>query len=129
MSCPLLKRCSNSPPALLPVIRSALVHVQDGAGVGLVDPKTASDRKAEDAEVAFVDTPVVLTDNLKDIVAGAGVVVVPVRPTPNDIEPFTCTVSIVAKNTKAPVVIVVNGWNRFRMCASVHAMAGQEAVG
>ena len=78
----------------------------------------ARSKKAEDAEVAVVDTPGVLTDNLKDIVSGADVVVVPVRPTPNDIEPFTRTVSIVAKNTKAPVVIVVNGWNRFRMCAS-----------
>ena len=75
-------------------------------------------RKAEDAEVAVVDTPGVLTDNLKDIVTGADVVVIPVRPTPNDIEPFTRTVSIVSKNTKAPVVIVVNGCNRFRMCAS-----------
>lgn len=78
----------------------------------------ARSKKAEDAEVAVVDTPGVLTDNLKDIVSGADVVVVPVRPTPNDIEPFTRTVSIVAKNTKAPVVIVVNGWNRFCMCAS-----------
>jgi len=75
-------------------------------------------QEADGAEVAVVDTPGVLTDNLKDIVSGADVVVVPVRPTPNDIEPFTRTVSIVAKNTKAPVVIVVNGWNRFRMCAS-----------
>lgn len=87
---------------------------------------TAGDRKAEDAEVAVVDTPGVLTDNLKDIVAGADVVVVPVRPTPNDIEPFTRTVSIVAKNTKAPVVIVVNGWNRFRMCASFMQWLGKK---
>ena len=48
-----------------------------------------------------MDTPGVLTDNLKDIVSGADVVVIPVRPTPNDIEPFKRTVSIVSKNTKA----------------------------
>ena len=83
-------------------------------------------RKAEDAEVAVVDTPGVLTDNLKDIVAGADVVVIPVRPTPNDIEPFTRTVSIVSKNTKAPVVIVVNGCNRFRMCASFMEWLGKK---
>lgn len=58
-----------------------------------------------------------LTDNLKDIAAGADVVVVPERPPQNDIEPFTRTVSIMAKNMDAPVVIVVNSWNRFRMCA------------
>ena len=64
----------------------------------------SSSKKVEDAEVALV--------------SGADVIVIPVRPTPNDIEPFTRTVSIVAKNTNAPLVIVVNGTNRFRMCAS-----------
>lgn len=37
-------------------------------------------KKVDDAEVAVVDTPGVLTDNLTDIVKGADVVVVPVRP-------------------------------------------------
>ena len=83
-------------------------------------------KKVDDAEVAVVDTPGVLTDNLTDIVKGADVVVVPVRPTPNDIEPFTRTVSIVAKNTKAPIVIVVNGTNRFRMCASFMEWLGKK---
>lgn len=75
----------------------------------------------------MVDTPGVLADNLKDIVSGADVVVIPVRPTPNDIEPFTRTVSIVSKNTNAPVVIVVNGWNRFRMCASFTEWLGKKS--
>ena len=66
-------------------------------------------------------SPGVLTDNLSDLVSGADVIVIPVRPTPNDIEPFTRTVSIVTKNTNAPLVIVVNGTNRFRMCASFMA--------
>lgn len=87
---------------------------------------TSRSKKVDDAEVAVVDTPGVLTDNLTDIVKGADVVVVPVRPTPNDIEPFTRTVSIVAKNTKAPIVIVVNGTNRFRMCASFMEWLGKK---
>ncbi|MCD2492470.1 chromosome partitioning protein [Lacrimispora sp. NSJ-141] len=87
---------------------------------------TSRSKKVDDAEVAVVDTPGVLTDNLKDIVSGADVVVIPVRPTPNDIEPFTRTVSIVEKNTKAPVVIVVNGHNRFRMCASFMEWLGKK---
>lgn len=45
-------------------------------------------------------------------------VVIPVRPTPNDVEPFTRTVRLVQKNTSVPIVIVVNGWNRFRMCTT-----------
>lgn len=81
----------------------------------------SSSKKVGDAEVAIVDTPGVLTDNLSDLVSGADVIVIPVRPTPNDIEPFTRTVSIVTKNTNAPLVIVVNGTNRFRMCASFMA--------
>ena len=36
------------------------------------------------------------------------------------------TVSIVAKNTKAPIVIVVNGTNRFRMCASFMEWLGKK---
>lgn len=75
-------------------------------------------KKVENAEVAIVDTPGVLTDNLKHIVAGADVVVIPVRPTPMDIEPFTRTIAIVMKNTDSPIVIAVNGWNRYSMCAS-----------
>ena len=45
----------------------------------------SSSKKVEDAEVAIVDTPGVLTDNLSDLVSGADVIVIPVRPTPNDI--------------------------------------------
>lgn len=50
----------------------------------------SSSKKVKDAEVAIVDTPGVLTDNLSDLVSGAD-------------------------------VIVVNGTNRFRMCASFMA--------
>ena len=87
---------------------------------------TSRSKKVDDAKVAVVDTPGVLTDNLKDIVEGADVVVILVRPTPNDIEPFTRTVSIVAKNTNAPIVNVVNGHNRFRMCVSFIEWLGRK---
>ena len=75
-------------------------------------------RKTENPEVAIVDTAGVLADNLKDIIEGADMIVVPVRPTPNDIEPFTRTVKIIKQTTKVPVLIVVNGFNRFRMSQS-----------
>lgn len=75
-------------------------------------------KKVENAEVAVVDTAGVLTSDIKDIVSRVDVVVIPVRPTPNDVEPFTRTVRVVQKNTDVPIVIVVNGWNRFRMCTT-----------
>ena len=74
--------------------------------------------KADNPSIAIVDTPGVIADNLKDIIEGADLIVVPTRPTPNDIEPFTRTVSIVHKLTDAPVIIAVNGFNRFRMASS-----------
>ena len=37
----------------------------------------SSSKKVEDAEVAIVDTPGVLTDNLSDLVSGADVIVIP----------------------------------------------------
>jgi chromosome partitioning protein len=79
---------------------------------------TMRTHKTEDAEVAIVDTPGVISDHLKEIIGNSDVLVVPVRPTPNDIEPFTRTIKIIRKNTDAPVLIVVNGFNRFRMSAS-----------
>jgi chromosome partitioning protein len=75
-------------------------------------------KKTEDAEVAVVDTPGVIADNLKDIIEGADLLVVPTRPTPNDIEPFTRTVEIIRSLTDAPVLIAVNGFNRYKMAAS-----------
>lgn len=75
-------------------------------------------RKVENPDVAIVDAAGVLADNLKDIIEGADLIVVPVRPTPNDIEPFTRTVKIIKQTRDVPVVIVVNGFNRFRMSQS-----------
>lgn len=65
-----------------------------------------------------MDTAGTLTDDIMDIVRVTDATVVLVHPTPNDVESFTRTVSLVRKNTKAPMVIVVNGWNRFKMYAS-----------
>lgn len=86
----------------------------------------ATNKKVENAQVAIVDTPGVLSENLKNLIEGSDLVVIPVRPTPNDIEPFTRSVSIVQKLTDAPVLIVVNGWNRFRMCTSFMEWLGEK---
>ena len=52
------------------------------------------------------------------VLPGADVVVVPVRPTGGNIESFTRTVSLVKKNTNCPIVIAVNGTNRFTASVS-----------
>ena len=74
--------------------------------------------KVEKPDVSVVDTPGVLTDNIAKLVSGADLVIITTRPTPNDIEPFTRTVEIVQKNTEAPVLVVVSGFNRYRVCTS-----------
>jgi chromosome partitioning protein len=81
-------------------------------------------RKVAGAEIAVVDTPGTLADKWKDIIEGSDVIVVPTRPTPNDVEPFTRTVHLIRKVTNAPILVVVNGHNRFRMAASFMAWLG-----
>ena len=89
----------------------------------------SSSKKVEDAEVAIVDTPGVLTDNLSDLVSGADVIVIPVRPTPNDIEPFTRTVSIVTKNTNAPLVIVPPDFDNIELLSRVKELLSPAGFG
>lgn len=74
--------------------------------------------KAEGAEVGVIDTPGVITDELREVIRVADAVVVPVRPTPNDVEPFERTMALVSELTDAPTIVVVNGWNRWRMSSA-----------
>lgn len=90
---------------------------------------TAGDTKDGEAELAVVDTPGVLAENLRELIGTADLVVVPVRPTPADVEPFTRTLDIVGGLTDAPVLVVVNGWNRWRMCAAFMEWAGSKEWG
>lgn len=74
-------------------------------------------KKVEGAEVAIVDTPgFVMSDDVKQVVKHADAVVVPVRPTPSDIEPFMRTRALIAGMTSKDPLIVVNGTNRWKMC-------------
>ncbi len=54
-----------------------------------------------------------MDDKTIQTVQGADVVVIPVCLTCGNIESFTSTVYLVKKNTNCPVVIAVNGVNRF----------------
>ena len=48
----------------------------------------------------------------------AYVVVIPVRPTGGNIESFTRTVALVKENTNCPIIVAVNGVNRFTASVS-----------
>ena len=55
---------------------------------------------------------------MQDVIERSDLVVVPVRPTPNDTEPFLRTVQLVRDLTDVPVVVVVNGMNAFTVAKS-----------
>lgn len=69
--------------------------------------------KVDNPAVVILDTPGTLDNKLETIVSNADVVVIPVRPTPNDVEPFLRTLNLVEDNTDAPIIVCVNGMNAF----------------
>lgn len=74
-------------------------------------------KKVDNAQVAIVDTPgSVMNNDVKQVVKNADAIVVPVRPTTNDIEPFMRTRAMIAGLSSLEPLIVVNGTNRWRMC-------------
>lgn len=78
-----------------------------------------NDKKVDNPTVAVVDTPGrIMDDKTIQTIQGADIVVIPTRPTGGNIESFTRTVSLVKENTNCPIVIVVNGTNRFTASAS-----------
>lgn len=75
-----------------------------------------NDKKVDNPEVAVVDTPGRLMDD--KTIQGADVVVIPTRPTGGNIEAFTRTVALVKENADCPIIIAVNGVNRFTASVS-----------
>lgn len=72
----------------------------------------------DDAEVTVVDTAGSLGDDFGRVVGAADLVVVPVRPSFADVEPFVRTIDLVERSSKAPVLIVVN-------CCTPYTMTGK----
>ncbi|MGN8936856.1 ParA family protein, partial [Collinsella sp. HCP28S3_E5] len=70
--------------------------------------------EADGAQVAVVDTPGALQEGLADWLKEADVVVIPTRTTSRDIEPLMRMRKAVFKNSRAKIVYVMNGWNRFK---------------
>ena len=79
-----------------------------------------TDKKVEHPDVAIVDTPGRIMDTkTTQTIEGADMVVVPVRPTGGNIEAFTRTIALVKDHANCPVMIVVNGANRFSATTSL----------
>lgn len=72
----------------------------------------------DDPDVLVVDTPGRIDTRLQDVIERSDLVVVPVRPTPNDTEPFLRTVRLVRDLTDVPLIVVVNGMNAFTVAKS-----------
>lgn len=78
-----------------------------------------TDKKVANPDVAIVDTPGRIMDTkTTQTIEGADMVVVPVRPTGGNIEAFTRTIALVKDHVNCPVMIVVNGANRFSATTS-----------
>ena len=71
-------------------------------------------QEADGAEVAVVDTPGALQEALSEWLREADVVVIPTRTTSRDIEPLMRMRKAVFKHSRAKIVYVMNGWNRFK---------------
>lgn len=87
-----------------------------------------NDKKVDNPEVAVVDTPGRLMDDKTiQTIQGADVVVIPTRPTGGNIEAFTRTVALVKENADCPIIIAVNGVNRFTASAKEAELRREEA--
>ena len=73
-------------------------------------------QEADGAEVAVVDTPGALQEALSEWLREADVVVIPTRTTSRDIEPLMRMRKAVFKHSRAKIVYVMTGWNRFKAC-------------
>ena len=67
------------------------------------------------ADYAVVDTPGNLTDETVDLLSEADVVVVPTNATQKDIEPLGRTLTVVRRQTNAPIICVVNEFNGYKV--------------
>ncbi len=79
------------------------VFVDVGAGL----PAAITACREDGIDVLIVDTPPSITATIALVVAHANLVVVPVRPSPNDLRAVGGTVELVAR-AKKPLVFVVN---------------------
>lgn len=75
------------------------------------------------AVVCIVDTPATLPVDTRPDVASAiehaDLVIMPMRPTPYDLQPTSRTLEVLSSMTSAPVLVVVTAANRFKVAQQV----------
>lgn len=88
--------------------------------------------EVKDAKVAVVDTPGALQEALPEWLKAADVVVIPTRTTSRDIESLMRMRKAVFKHSRAKIVYVMNGWNRFKASRDFmdwfKGLAGEQTV-
>lgn len=71
-------------------------------------------QEPDDARVAVIDTPGSLSDDTPDMIRDADVIVVPTRASGRDMTALQRTRDLIANTSPdVPVIIVMNGWNRW----------------
>lgn len=89
-----------------------------------------SSRVVDNPDIVIVDTAGRLDADLRGVIERSDVVIVPVRPTPSDTEPFLRTVGLVrdvAPDT--PLVVCVNGMNQWKVATAFAKWLADQDLG
>lgn len=69
------------------------------------------------AKVRVVDTAAGIIKETNDFIKGADLIVIPTRPTAREIVSLYRMHNLVKKNSKCPVIFVINSFNRYTVCS------------
>lgn len=102
-----------------------------------VDPQGGSiheaDGDSDERDYRVVDTPGVLAEALPEWCDAADMVLVPMLPSPRDLEPTLRTIEVAKSATDAPVMVVVNQYNPYgvldRQLAEYLEVEGLRVIG
>lgn len=84
-----------------------------------------------DSEAGIVDTPGALQAELGKWIASADLIIVPIKVSIRDIDPFLRVAELIAQNAKpnTKTLAVINGFNRFKACRDFKAWLSEKVPG
>ena len=97
-------------------LMASMERMGDDAELINIDPQYAVTSVAGNHAVTVLDTPGHLGDKFDLLVAISDVIIVPTRPTAANVEPLCRVVSMIRERSDVPLLIVVDGWNRYSGC-------------
>lgn len=97
-------------------VMASMKRMGDDAELVNIDPQYAVASSVGGHDIAVLDTPGHLGGRFDLLVAVSDVIIIPTRPTAANVEPLCRVVSLVRGATDVPVLIVVDGWNRYSAC-------------